>query len=131
IYIICPNSSAKTERYDEFDVVTSQFNQDLYPLFFCAFYDSFNQSNFNFPLIFISYPNETKIYRFDEYFYKKLPNGKWGIKNISKDSSYHEIDPSVYGQTLNYKRLFRVDSYDPRIKQRNWYVLNLREIFKR
>ncbi len=129
IYMIRPNHIPPIERYDEFGVVSSHYQQDLYSLLLCAFREAGNQEQYPVPLIFISDPDDKKIFYYEEIYFKKLSNEKWVFRRITKADSFHEFEHSFLGETLDEGTFGLVDQSKDIHSQKSLYILDLRTLF--
>ncbi len=126
IHILLPYHCS-IERYDEFVVLSSHYLFDIYHLIYCAFKEA-GGTDQPFPLVYVSFPGDDRLFKLEEIYFQKLTNGKWVFKVNHRDGQFHEYNHS--GRTTldrgltNFLALQKIPS-----KRQNWYTLNINEIF--
>ncbi len=124
VYVILPYHFP-VQRYDEFNVLTSDFTGEIYHLIYCVLNET-DSTNRGVPRVYISSPGSTYARELIEVYYKKLPNGEFIYKNINNNhflplkynwvSCDHGVLPFLYPQRI-----------DP--KGKNWSIINLTDLF--
>ncbi len=126
IHILLPYHFSN-ERYDEFVVLTSHYLFDIYHLIYCALKQT-GSPEVSLPLVYISFPGDDVLYKFDEIYFKKLPDGKWVFKVINRDEQFHEYNHSGRN-TLDRGLTVLLAPQKAFSKKLNWCVLNINDIF--
>ena len=143
IYINLPNHLS-SERYDEFNIITSQYPWDIYHLLYCALIETGKQKQYFLPPI---YYRETRIqskyflpsayfseptnntFQLKELYVSRLPGGKTLEMDLDNEYQFFE---AVYFNSKNIPGFetamaFPVSKRLP--KNQNWHILNLKDLF--
>jgi len=126
IYILLPYQLSN-ERYDEFNILSSDFIFDIYHLIYCAFKET--GGPYPIPAVYCSFPESNHLINIREMYYTKLADGTLACRDINKDEPLHAVDKDTYRDNIN-GGIFTISSYQKKSsKRQNWYILNLKDLF--